>query len=159
MAIKVKQSTIDEIKKMGMTKALAAAKTRRTPEYQEAIKRMYGAKRLAKATAGTKTTRGSSIPAGGVMGSKKARVLDGPVTSTMKKKVVKRNGAGKVVKSQSWADLTPRQKVVATSKMKADRNRTSRTAGKIVGGLAAPFGPVGAAAAIYGTRDFRKKKK
>ena len=45
MAIKVKQSTIDEIKKMGMTKALAAAKTRRTPEYQEAIKRMYGAKR------------------------------------------------------------------------------------------------------------------
>ncbi len=54
MAIKVKQSTIDEIKKMGMTKALAAAKTRRTPEYQEAIKRMYGAKRLAKATAGAK---------------------------------------------------------------------------------------------------------
>lgn len=159
MAIKVKQSTIDEIKKMGMTKALAAAKTRRTPEYQEAIKRMYGAKRLAKATAGAKTTRGSSIPVGGVMGSKKSKVMSGPVTSTVNKKVVKRNAAGKVVKSQSWADLTPRQKVVATSKMKADRNRTSRTAGKIVGGLAAPFGPVGAAAAIYGTRDFRKKKK
>lgn len=159
MAIKVKQSTIDEIKKMGMTKALAAAKTRRTPEYQEAIKRMYGAKRLAKATAGAKTTRGSSIPVGGVMGSKKSKVMSGPITSTVKKKVVKRNAAGKVVKSQSWADLTPRQKVVATSKIKADRNKTSRTAGKIVGGLAAPFGPVGAAAAIYGTRDFRKKKK
>ena len=159
MAIKVKQSTIDEIKKMGMTKALAAAKTRRTPEYQEAIKRMYGAKRLAKATAGAKTTRGSSIPVGGVMGSKKSKVMSGPVTSTVNKKVVKRNAAGKVVKSQSWADLTPRQKVVATSKIKADRNKTSRTAGKIVGGLAAPFGPVGAAAAIYGTRDFRKKKK
>ena len=159
MAIKVKQSTIDEIKKMGMTKALAAAKTRRTPEYQEAIKRMYGAKRLAKATAGAKTTRGSLIPVGGVMGSKKSKVMSGPVTSTVNKKVVKRNAAGKIVKSQSWADLTPRQKVVATSKMKADRNRTSRTAGKIVGGLAAPFGPVGAAAAIYGTRDFRKKKK
>jgi len=145
MAIKVKQSTIDEIKKMGMTKALAAAKTRRTPEYQEAIKRMYGAKRLAKATAGAKTTRGSSIPVGGVMGSKRSKVMSGPVTSTMKKKVVKRNAAGKVVNRQSFADLTPAQKKTVTA--------------KVVGVLSAPFGPVGAAAAIYGTRDFRKRKK
>jgi hypothetical protein len=159
MAIKVKQSTIDEIKKMGMTKALAAAKTRRTPEYQEAIKRMYGAKRLAKATAGAKTTRGSSIPVGGVMGSKRSKVMSGPVTSTMKKKVVKRNAAGKVVNRQSFADLTPAQKKTVTAKMKADRSKTSRTAGKVVGVLSAPFGPVGAAAAIYGTRDFRKRKK
>jgi hypothetical protein len=92
MAIKVKQSTIDEIKKMGMTKALAAAKTRRTPEYQEAIKRMYGAKRLAKATAGAKSSAGKSIPAGGVMGTKRAQVMAGPVKSTLKKKVVKRDG-------------------------------------------------------------------
>ena len=159
MAIKVKQSTIDEIKKMGMTQALAAAKTRRTPEYQEAIKRMYGAKRLAKATAGAKVSTGKSIPVGGVMGSKRSKVMAGPVNSTLKKTAVKRNAAGKVVKSQSWSDLTPRQKQVATAKMKAERNKTSRTAGKIVGGIAAPFGPVGAAAAIYGTRDFRKKKK
>jgi hypothetical protein len=120
---------------------------------------MYGAKRLAKATAGAKTTRGSSIPAGGVMGSKRSKVMAGPVNSTMKKKVVKRNGAGKVVKSQSFADLTPRQKVVATSKMKADRNRTSRTAGKVVGAVVSPLGPVGAAAAVYGLRDYRKKLK
>ena len=157
--IKVKQSTIDEIKKMGMTKALAAAKTRRTPEYQEAVKRMYGAKRLAKATAGTKTTRGTSIPVGGVMGSKKSKVMSGPVNSTMKKKVVKRNGAGQVVKSQSFADLTPRQKQVALSKIKADRNKTSRTAGKVVGAVVSPLGPVGAAAAVYGLRDYRKKLK
>ena len=159
MAIKVKQSTIDEIKKMGMTKALAAAKTRRTPEYQEAIKRMYGAKRLAKATAGAKTTRGSSIPVGGVMGSKKSKIMSGPVTSTVKKKVVKRNAAGKVVNRQSFADLTPAQQKAVTAKMKADRSKTSRTIGKVVGAVAAPFGPVGAAAAIYGTRDVRKKKK
>ena len=159
MAIKVKQSTIDEIKKMGMTKALAAAKTRRTPEYQEAIKRMYGAKRLAKATAGAKTTRGSSIPVGGVMGSKKSKVMSGPVTSTVKKKVVKRNAAGKVVNRQSFADLTPAQQKAVTAKMKADRSKTSRTIGKVVGAVAAPFGPVGAAAAIYGTRDVRKRKK
>ena len=159
MAIKVKQSTIDEIKKMGMTKALAAAKTRRTPEYQEAIKRMYGAKRLAKATAGAKTTRGSSIPVGGVMGSKRSKVMSGPVTSTMKKKVVKRNAAGKVVNRQSFADLTPAQQKAVTAKMKADRSKSSRTIGRVVGAVAAPFGPVGAAAAIYGTRDVRKRKK
>ena len=159
MAIKVKQSTIDEIKKMGMTKALAAAKTRRTPEYQEAIKRMYGAKRLAKVTAGAKTTRGSSIPVGGVMGSKKSKVMSGPVTSTVKKKVVKRNAAGKVVNRQSFADLTPAQQQAVTAKMKADRSKSSRTIGRVVGAVAAPFGPVGAAAAIYGTRDVRKKKK
>jgi len=159
MAIKVKQSTIDEIKKMGMTKALAAAKSRRTPEYQEAIKRMYGAKRLAKATAGAKSSAGKSIPVGGVMGSKKSKVMSGPVKSTLKKTAVKRNGAGKVVKRQSFADLTPAQQKAVTAKMKAERNKTSRTAGKVVGVVSAPFGPVGAAAAIYGTRDFRKKKK
>jgi hypothetical protein len=159
MAIKVKQSTIDEIKKMGMTKALAAAKTRRTPEYQEAIKRMYGAKRLAKATAGSKTTRGSSIPAGGVMGSKRSKVMAGPVKSTLKKTAVKRNAAGKVVKRQSFADLTPAQQKAVTAKMKADRSKTSRTIGRVVGAVAAPFGPVGAAAAVYGTRDVRKRKK
>ena len=159
MAIKVKQSTIDEIKKMGMTKALAAAKTRRTPEYQEAVKRMYGAKRLAKATAGSKTTRGSSIPVGGVMGSKRSKVMAGPFKSTLKKTAVKRNAAGKVVKRQSFADLTPAQQKAVTAKMKADRSKTSRTIGRVVGAVAAPFGPVGAAAAVYGTRDVRKRKK
>jgi hypothetical protein len=158
MAIKVKQSTIDEIKKMGMTKALAAAKTRRTPEYQEAVKRMYGAKRLAKATAGAKVSTGKSIPAGGVMGSKRSKVMAGPVNSTLKKTAVKRNGAGKVVKRQSFADLTPAQQKAVTAKMKADRNKTSRTIGKVVGAVSAPFGPLGATAAIYGTRDIRKKK-
>jgi hypothetical protein len=59
MAIKVKQSTIDEIKKMGMTKALASAKTRRSPEYQEAIRRMYGERRVKEAMKGA---QGGSAP-------------------------------------------------------------------------------------------------
>jgi hypothetical protein len=50
--IKVKQSTIDEIKKMGMTKALASAKTRKGAEYQEALRRMYGQRRLNAALGG-----------------------------------------------------------------------------------------------------------
>jgi len=155
--IKVKQSTIDEIKKMGMTKALGAAKTRRSAEYQEAVKRMYGAKRVAKATAGS----GRSIqPVGGIQGSQKSKVMSGPIKSTIKKKtVVKRNAAGKVVNRQSFADLTPAQQKAVTAKMKADRSKTSRTIGKVVGVAAAPFGPVGAAAAVYGTRGTTKKKR
>jgi hypothetical protein len=50
--IKVKQSTIDDIKKKGMTKALASAKTNRSPEYQEALRRMYGERRLKEAMKG-----------------------------------------------------------------------------------------------------------
>jgi hypothetical protein len=48
MAIKVSQSTIDKIKKMGMTKALAGAKGA-SPEMKEALTRMYGAKRVSAA--------------------------------------------------------------------------------------------------------------
>jgi hypothetical protein len=59
MAIKVKQSTIDDIKKKGMTKALASAKTNRSPEYQEALRRMYGERRVKEAMKGA---QGGSAP-------------------------------------------------------------------------------------------------
>jgi hypothetical protein len=48
MAIKVSQATIDKIKKMGMTKALKGA-SKANPEMKEALKRMYGARRVAAA--------------------------------------------------------------------------------------------------------------
>jgi hypothetical protein len=49
----VRQSVIDQINKQGMTKALAAVKSRRNdPEYLEAIRRYYGAKRLKQALEG-----------------------------------------------------------------------------------------------------------
>ena len=48
MAVKVSQATIDKIKKMGMTKALAGAKSA-NPEMREALTRMYGAKRVGAA--------------------------------------------------------------------------------------------------------------
>ena len=54
---KVSQSTIDDIKRMGMTKALAlAGKNGKTSggvarEFQEGVRRMYGAKRLEAAKA------------------------------------------------------------------------------------------------------------
>lgn len=49
MAIKVSQATIDKIKAMGMTKALKGASSA-NPEMKEALKRMYGASRVAAAT-------------------------------------------------------------------------------------------------------------
>lgn len=55
--IKVSQKTIDDIKKMGMTKALKlagmnaqATQAGAVAEYQEAARRMYGAKRVAAAS-------------------------------------------------------------------------------------------------------------
>ena len=53
MKQKVSQATIDKIKKMGMTKALKSA-SNASPEMKEGLKRMYGAKRVAAATASSK---------------------------------------------------------------------------------------------------------
>ena len=46
---KVSQATINKIKEMGMTKALKGA-ANASPEMREALKRMYGAKRVAAAS-------------------------------------------------------------------------------------------------------------
>jgi hypothetical protein len=52
--IKVSQATIDNIKKMGMDKALKSA-SKASPEMKEALIRMYGAKRV-QAAGGTTTS-------------------------------------------------------------------------------------------------------
>jgi hypothetical protein len=156
MAIKVKQSTIDEIKKMGMTKALAAAKTRRTPEYQEAVKRMYGAKRLAKATAGAKTTQVMSGPirstikskARGTQATRKsvASVRNMSSKSTSKTKYDYRSGSA-MLKSQQQAN-TKRVKAMSPADRKAYYTKQAKSAGKLVLGVASavPLGAAGASA-------------
>jgi hypothetical protein len=157
--IKVSQKTIDQIKKQGMSASLKASNN--SPEYREALKRMYGEKRVARTQGSPSRSTNRSVPAGGVQASSKYKnVMGGGSTAApVKKTVVKRNAAGKVVNKQSFADLTPAQQKAVTAKMKADRSKTSRTIGKVVGAVSAPFGPLGATAAIYGTRDIRKKKK
>ena len=157
--IKVSQKTIDQIKKQGMSASLKASNN--SPEYREALKRMYGEKRVSKTQSSPSRSANRSAPVGGVQGSSRYKNImgGGSTAAPAKKAVVKRNAAGKVVNKQSFADLTPAQQKAVTAKMKADRSKTSRTIGKVVGAVAAPFGPVGAAAAVYGTRDIRKKKK
>jgi hypothetical protein len=83
--VKVKQSTIGAIKKTGMTKALGSITPaqRKNAAYMTGLKRMYGAARVNKAL-GYKATAGKSIPVGGVMGTKRAQVMAGPVRSTKK---------------------------------------------------------------------------
>jgi hypothetical protein len=59
MKQKVSQATIDKIKKMGMTKALKGA-SNANPEMKEALKRMYGARRVAAATSASKPMQQSA---------------------------------------------------------------------------------------------------
>lgn len=65
--VKVSQSTIDDIKKLGMDKALKMAKMNaKSPqaglvaEYQEATRRLYGDKRFSAATSGTSAKKPST---------------------------------------------------------------------------------------------------
>ena len=59
---KVSQTTIDNIKKMGMTASLKKAASSKNPEYLEGIKRMYGANRLAAAKKATASPAGRTSP-------------------------------------------------------------------------------------------------
>lgn len=59
---KVSQSTIDSIKKMGMTASLKKAASSKNPEYLEGVKRMYGASRLNAAKKATESPAGRTSP-------------------------------------------------------------------------------------------------
>ena len=91
---RVKQSTVNAIKKTGMTKALGniTPAQRKNAAYMTGLKRMYGAARVNKALA----PKNMSVPVGGVMGTKRAQVMAGPIKSTMKKTTpVKKTAAKK----------------------------------------------------------------
>ena len=91
---KVKQNTVNAIKKTGMTKALGniTPAQRKNAAYMTGLKRMYGAARVNKALA----PKNRAVPVGGVMGTKRAQVMAGPVRSTMKK-----TAASKVAKKST----------------------------------------------------------
>lgn len=59
---KVSQTTIDNIKKMGMTASLKKAASSKNPEYLEGVKRMYGAKRLSAAQGSTTSSTSRMSP-------------------------------------------------------------------------------------------------
>jgi hypothetical protein len=94
--VKVKSSTIGAIKKTGMTKALGniTPAQRKNAAYITGLKRMYGAARVNKALG----SGNRAVPVGGVMGTKRAQVMAGPVRSTMKKTAAKSTSAKKTTK-------------------------------------------------------------
>lgn len=95
--IKVSQKTIDQIKNLGMTKALKAGKTVKSAEFQEGLRRMYGSKRVDKAIYANKN---KSVPVGGVMGtSKNNKVMGGSSVKSSPKKSV--SPTAKVVKAMN----------------------------------------------------------
>jgi len=129
MAIKVKQSTIDEIKKMGMAKALASAKNRRNnDEWQEALRRMYGQRRLDKALKGA---QGGSQP-------KETYMYRG--TPGMKKKT-------------TTGRNTPGAPAGTGARQVASRKKPTNRAGAIAAGVA---GATGAGVVARGTMEKRK---
>ena len=93
--IKVSQATIDKIKKQGMTASLKSASSNNSPEYREALRRMYGDARVAKATASTKPSS-----SGRYVGS--MFVPDKPAKTT--------SGGGKYVGSMFVPDKAPAKK-------------------------------------------------
>jgi hypothetical protein len=102
--IKVSQATIDKIKKVGMTKALAGAKSA-NPEMKEALTRMYGARRVAAATnasAPKQTPRNAMVDMGGA--KKKAvanRTRTGTPAGPAKPKMPGKGPAANMAKKKS----------------------------------------------------------
>ena len=123
-AVKVSPTVIKQIKTLGMTKALASAKSNKgNKAYITGLTRMYGANKV-NAALGYKAAAGKSIPAGGVMGTKRAQVMAGPVRSTMKKTTAKKTAAA-TTRSQAVA-AGPKAMAAYNAKPKTRKKTTSK---------------------------------
>ena len=156
---KVSQATIDSIKKMGMTEALKlAGKNGATAggmarEFQEGVRRMYGAQRLAAAKSkysGTATKPGSnksadSARAGATKPATKAAIKAVSTTGTTKAKPKTDNTKSNVVKGTLGT-------VAALGVLAASKGKGAGIAAKLspaVGG----FTKSGVGKALFGTGE------
>ena len=105
--IKVSQSTIDQIKKMGMDKALKSA-SNASPEMKEGLRRMYGEKRLAAAGGSAKAAAKSTAP-GAISGKIKSSATSSKLKSSAPSAI-----SGKKVSTTS-KKATPSKKSNTTS--------------------------------------------
>lgn len=94
MATKVSQATIDKIKKMGMSAALKSA-PKANAEMTEALRRMYGQKRLDAASKASKPGRAVMTQRPSASGSATKSTAPGAISG---KTQVKMPGAGPAVK-------------------------------------------------------------
>jgi len=144
---KVSQSTINDIKKMGMTKALElAGKNGKTSggmarEFQEGVRRMYGAKRLAaaKATYAPKPKLGAKTvmaPKGGVKPASKPAAK--PATKSKNN-----SNFGKVVGGLYGA--------AAVGALVASKGKATGLASKMAPGLAKSVSKSAVGRAVFGS--------
>jgi hypothetical protein len=115
---KVSQATIDKIKSMGMTKALAGA-ANASPEMREALKRMYGAKRVGAAG-------GSSKPA--------ARSADEARAGASKSVVYKSADAARAAASKTSTTRMGANTVMAKPTSRVNPMAGAGRAGGVMGG-------------------------
>lgn len=99
--IKVSQATIDKIKKIGMTKALAGAKSA-NPEMKEALTRMYGARRVSAASTPAKSApRGAVVDMGGAKKKAANRTRSGTPAGPAKPKMPGKGPAVNMAKKKT----------------------------------------------------------
>jgi len=123
--IKVPQSVIDDIKKMGMTKALAGAKNA-SPVMAEALRRMYGERRVAAAK-GNVTTGAKSADAaraGATKPATKAAIKAVSTTGTVKKAAPKKDNTKSNVMKATGA-------IAGGALLLASRGKLAGVAGKL----------------------------
>lgn len=112
--IKVSQATIDKIKQQGMSASLKAASSNNSPEYREALRRMYGDARVAKATASTKPSSSGRYVGSMFVPDKPAKAAStsyspAPMSPAAKAKAAAA-GAAKRKNKSSDIPLTPTQR-------------------------------------------------
>ena len=122
---KVSQSTIDSIKKMGMTASLKKAASSNNSQYVEGVKRMYGASRL------TAAKKALSLPAGRMsprVAERTTTVTNRPspraaerATSTTKTKTIYNPRTGKPVTFPDKPKATVKPKAKAAPEPKYSR--------------------------------------
>ena len=155
---KVSQTTIDNIKKMGMTASLKKAASSKNPEYLEGVKRMYGAKRLAAAQGSTTSSASRMSP----------RVAER--SKTVVNKPSARASESKTSKYGSYANskATPRQIEQGRLRAKASgiemntsakglrtANKAILTGATLVGGAGAVRGAAAGARAVANSRTIQ----
>ena len=118
----VKQSTIDNIKKMGMTAALKKASSSGNAEFVQGVKRMYGANRLKAAmkTANKPVAKSADAARSMAMGkgtnnaknAKRnqpvAKSADEARSSATKKKITVGQGPNKVTQTPKYTSKRPK---------------------------------------------------
>lgn len=115
----VKQSTIDNIKKMGMSAALKKAGSSKNAEFVQGVKRMYGTDRLKAAMKAANKPVAKSPDAARAMAAKKtaknmkrnqpvAKSPDEARASATKKKITVGQGPNKVTQTPKYTSKRPK---------------------------------------------------